>query len=180
MSALENKSKTLAGADDSAARLLKELLDGSPGRNFDVESLFVEKLSDGSWKFVIFEFLKADSIPPENSHPNYYWFKNKRKFLSLWALAKALRRGGFHVDLLLVNYDDARTKVKIMKVNNVDENSTDVIRAARTNQYGQPVSEIRRWVDTDDEIMSFSDFKSRFKNYNNNKNGDTWELLGIL
>lgn len=180
MSDLPNKSKMLNKADDSAAKLLMELLSGSHGRNFDIESLFVERLDDGSWKFTIYEFLKGLKVKPEHSHPNYYWNQNKRKFLSLWALTKVFRKAGFDAELLLVNYDDDRTNVKVMKVLDVTENPSKVFRETRRLPDGRVLDRVMSWIETDDEVMPFAEFKARFKKFNDTKLGDTWELLGEL
>lgn len=176
MSDLENKSKSLSAADDSAARLLIDLLDGSPGRNFDIESLFLEK-KEGKWRFVIFEFLKSISVSPEVSHPNFYWYKNKRKFLSLWTVVKVFHQAGYGADLYLVNYLDDKTDVKLMKVLDVNQNSDKIIRSAGVGYHGYNVSEVRDWVSTEDEVMSYSSFKDRFRSFNDRKLGDTWDLL---
>lgn len=180
MAPIENKSKAISAADDSAARLLIDLLDGSPGRNFDIESLFVERQEDGSWRFVLFEFLKAVTVPPENSHPNFYWYKNQRKFLSLWTVAKVFERAGFKADLYLVNYRDSQSMIKLMKVLNVVPESAEILRHQGVDRFGNSVREIRRWVVTEDKILSYQDFKKGFKSFNDRKNGDTWELLDDL
>jgi hypothetical protein len=180
MAPIENRSKAIAAADDSAARLLMDLLDGSPGRNFDIESLFVERLDNGSWRFVIFEFLKAISIPPEKSHPNFYWYKNQRKFLSLWTIAKVFEKAGFQADLYLVNYVDSQSSIKLMKVLDIDPEATEIIRHQGVDKFGNIVREIRNWVATEDKILSYQDFKKGFKLFNKTKSGDTWELLSEI
>ncbi len=162
---IEDKSKTLKKVDDSAAELLIDLLDGSPGRNFDIESIFVHKKNE-KWEFVIFEFLKCESqqanVDVSTSHPNRYWNKNKRKFLSLWTLIQVIRRAKFSAKLILINYDDSRKKIKIMNVLSIDD--------SRQNN----------WVETKDENITFDEFKDRFKKFNNEKIGDTWNVLDFL
>lgn len=177
---IENKSKVISAADDSAARLLIDLLDGSPGRNFDIESLFVEQTNDGIWRFVIFEFLKAVSVPPEKSHPNYYWYKNQRKFLSLWTIAKVFERAGFKADLYLVNYRDNQSYIKLMKVVDINPNATEIVRYHDVDSSGRNIREIRKWLVTEDRVCSYQEFKKRFRSFNDTKNGDTWELLSEL
>ncbi|MFN4361263.1 MAG: hypothetical protein ACK4F4_11140 [Hylemonella sp.] len=78
---ISNHSKSLSRPDDSAGALLVELLEGTTGRNFDIESVFLEHLETGEWRWVVYEFLKAETIPPQRSNPNYYWHKNS------WAAA---------------------------------------------------------------------------------------------
>lgn len=174
---ISNSSKELLHADDSAATLLVEVLQGTPGRNFDIESIFVEKLESGEWRWVVYEFLKADTVPPALSHPNYYWHKNKRKFLSLWTLVHALRKAGYHADLILVNYADDRNKsVKEMQVLDIKLNSEKIFRAA-CERDGKKYDEIKDHVVTKDSIMSFEKWKNKFREFNDKKKGDTWDLL---
>jgi hypothetical protein len=175
---ISNHSKALKHADDSAAALLVELLAGTTGRNFDIESLFVERLSTGEWRWVVYEFLKAESIPPQKSNPNYYWDKNSRKFLSLWALVCTLRRAGNLADLILINYSDDRSLgVKEMIVQSIDVDSEIVFRKACTfgNNHKAPLME---HISTKDTSMSFEEFKIKFQEFNDKKSGDTWEILG--
>lgn len=180
MTKRSNRSKTISGADDSAALLLIDLLDGDHTRGFDIESIFLERKDNGSWYFRVFEFLKAETIPPKASHPNYYWHKNSRKFLSLWTLVQVIRQANFKADLLLLNYDDARTDVKIMKVLSIDPSSEQVIRQATIRQDGKEISEVRNWVKTEDTVMPFANFKEYFRKFNKTKRGETWDLLSEL
>ncbi|OBT29312.1 hypothetical protein A9263_04445 [Vibrio cyclitrophicus] len=172
---IDNFSKQLSNVDDSAAKLLIDLLGGNPGRNFDVESIFSFK-TDNGWGWLIFEFLKKDSIhlTIEQSHPNRYWKKNNRKFLSLWALAKSLEAAGFVSALWLINYDDERSKIKLMKVKDINVNSTEI-----WSWNSKETKHINHIV-TEDEVMSFDEFKDRFQNFNNSKKGDSWEIIEFL
>lgn len=172
---IENTSKALSNSDDSAARLLIDLLDGSPGRNFDVESIFSYKTAEG-WGWLIFEFLKKDSehLSVESSHPNRYWTKNKRKFLSLWALKRSLEAAGFESKLVLVNYDDARNTIKVMNVISINIDAT-----SKWVYDGHETKHINHIV-TKDSVMSFLEFKARFKKFNNEKEGDSWEIIEYL
>ena len=172
---VNNHSKQLSKADDSAARLLIELLDGSNGRNFDIESLFVEKLSDGTWRWFVLEFLKADTIPPQQSHPNFYWHKNQRKFLSLWAVVQTFRKAGYKADLILVNYADDRSMgIKRMFVTDIKLHTTDVFHTKKNGE------KIYNHIITKDKFYTFEIFKEKFKEFNNTKQGDTWDLLELL
>ena len=172
---IDNFSKALSKTDDSAAQLLIDLQDGNPGRNFDVESMFSFKTENG-WGWLIFEFLKKDSIhlTVEQSHPNRYWIKNNRKFLSLWAVKKSLEAGGFLSALWLINYDDERETIKLMKVREIDVNSKSLWWC--DNRQTKHINHIV----TEDEIMSFNEFKKRFQNFNRNKKGDSWEIIEYL
>lgn len=171
-----NFSKQLGGTDDSAAQFLQELLNGSVGRNFDIESLFLEK-KDGQWKWTVFEFLKRDSprTTVQKSHPNRYWLKNKRKFLSLWTVVKCFRKAGFGAELILVNYDDDREFVKTMRVETIDPNAEEP-----WTYQGQPVPNTKNWVVTRDKVWSFADFQAYFYQFNRDKQGETWEALAEL
>ncbi|OOS23432.1 hypothetical protein B0681_09550 [Moraxella porci DSM 25326] len=170
-----NKSKQLGQADDSAARLLIELLGSSVGRNFDIESIFVEKTKDGVWRWFIFEFLKAETIPPQLSHPNFYWYKNGRKFLSLWAVVQTFRKAGYKAELILVNYaDDRSLGIKRMLVTDVKVETNEVYCTKRDGTI------IYNHVQTIDSNKSFEDFKQLFKTFNDTKQGDTWEILDDL
>jgi len=174
---ISNHSKTLSRADDSAAALLVELLEGTSGRNFDIESIFLERLETGEWRWVVYEFLKAETIPPQKSNPNYYWHKNYRKFLSLWALVCTLRKAGYLADLILVNYaDDRSLGVKEMFVQAIDLNPKDVFREESTSD-GVQKTRLMRHVVSKDTLMSFEDFKKKFRKFNDEKIGDTWEIL---
>ncbi len=172
---IDNFSKQLVNADDSAARLLIELLGGQPGRNFDVESIFSFK-NDNGWGWLIFEFLKKDSehLTIEQSHPNRYWKKNNRKFLSLWALTKSLESAGFTSALWLINYDDNREFIKLMKVREINVNTKKIWSCQ-----GRDTKHLEHIV-SEDEVMEFEVFKKRFQNFNANKNGDSWEIIEYL
>lgn len=176
-SRISSTSKAIGHADDSSAALLKEVLGGDVGRNFDIDSLFVERLDSGEWRWVVYEFLKADKIPPQNSHPNFYWKKNHRKFLSLWALIKTLRGSGHLADLILFNYADNRTAaVKEMLVLSISRDTKEIFREASVRD-GKVIPAIIRHVETKDTVMSFDAWKERFRAFNRSKKGDTWEIL---
>ena len=172
-SAPDNYSKKISKTDDSAAKLLMELLGEDPGRNFDVESIFAFKHEDGRWGWLIFEFLKRElsNISIEKSHPNRYWKQNSRKFLSLWALKKSLESAGFISGLYLVNYDDERKNVKLIKVRDIDIESKSIWKFE-----GVETKHINHVI-TEDKVMTFCEFKERFRRFNSNKKGDTWEII---
>lgn len=172
-----NHSKSLSRSDDSAGALLVELLEGTTGRNFDIESVFLERLETGEWRWVVYEFLKAETISPQRSNPNYYWHKNSRKFLSLWALVCTLRKAGYLADLILVNYADNRLLgVKEMLVETIDPNPSAVFREESSSE-GVVKPRLMRHVASKDTMMSFDDFKKKFRKFNDEKMGDTWEIL---
>ena len=100
-------SKKLAKEDATDVLLVQEALNDDPTFGVNVERV----LNHPEMGWVVFEFLKLGgpySEPPykwrnildiDQSHPNNYWHKNGRKFVSLWQLTQAL--DGV---LFLVNY----------------------------------------------------------------------------
>lgn len=100
-------SKKLAKEDATEVLFVKEALEEDPTFGVNVERLLDHQ--DMGW--VVFEFLKLGgpfTDPPykwrdvfeiHESHPNKYWHKNGRKFVSLWQLTQALEGV-----LFLVNY----------------------------------------------------------------------------
>lgn len=181
MGDITNKSKSISKTDDSAAQLLIDVLGGDVGRNFDIESIFAERKDDGQWKWTIYEFLKADTVPPQVSHPNYYWYKNKRKFLSLWTIVNVFRKADFECDLLLVNYADDKTLgIKEMIVKSIELNPSDNYREEYTDNNENYKKAIPNHVKTIDSKMTFEDWKVKFRDFNRYKKGDTWEILDEL
>ena len=106
-----SKSKPIYKTDESAKRLIIDALEGNNTGGFDIDSIYE---IDG--KYYVLEFLKCDTVRPNNSHPNRYWFKNKQKFISLWKITQKLEG-----ELFLINYEDSREQFKIIKVLDLDE-----------------------------------------------------------
>lgn len=153
----DEASKPLGKVDDSGAAFLIKSLAGDSGRNFDVDSIFYLN-RDGRDSWIIFEFLKCETFPVDKSHPNRYFNKNGRKFLSLWALCNSLRSNGMSADLYLINYDDNCEVIKKMKVVAMSDSG----------------------VETQDELMSFEKWSTDFRKLNREKKGETWDLLKKL
>ena len=114
-----SSSKPLGKEDESGFAFVKEILQGDPtfAINFDRLQKHPER------GYIIFEFLlceEAQSVSPHTSHPNRYWHKNKRKFISLSNVARDL-----NATLYLVNYAKPGTKhedkIKVIKVKSIDE-----------------------------------------------------------
>ncbi len=101
-----SKSKPIGKIDDDAKALIIEALDGEHTGGFDLDSIY--KLKDS---YVILEFLKCETVRPNDSHPKRYWFKNKQKFISLWEICIKLEGS-----LYLVNYEDSREQFKVIRV----------------------------------------------------------------
>jgi hypothetical protein len=160
----DESSKRVAKSDDAAKDFLRLSLENNFTRGFDIDSVYCEVDADGvHWR--LFEFLKCDTVPPETSHPKYYWNSdqgdkgnNWRKFLSLWALCLSIRKAGMKCKLILVNYYDVSAKVKVMEVLEAD----------------------RARIETKDTIMTFQKWKTYFQTFNKNKVGSTWEVLDYL
>jgi hypothetical protein len=113
-----NTSKPLGHEDESGFKFVQEILSGDPtyAINFDRLQLH-PKLG-----YIIFEMLLCEAsqaVTPNSSHPNRYWHKNSRKFISLWKATNDL-----NATLYLVNYakfgSPHSDKVSVIKVLEVD------------------------------------------------------------
>ncbi|MBR1393339.1 MAG: hypothetical protein IJ561_05840 [Ruminococcus sp.] len=120
----EKTSKALGHDDSSGFDFVQEMLAGDPtaGINFDRLQYSPEE------GYIIFEWLLCDerqTVSPYTSHPNRYWSKNSRKFISLWKAAKAL-----NATLYLVNYAKAGTKHadEILAIKVLDLDNTGITR----------------------------------------------------
>ncbi|MBT3940908.1 hypothetical protein HOF46_02655 [Candidatus Woesearchaeota archaeon] len=112
-------SKPLMNADSSGFEFAKEMLDGDSTAGINFDRLQKHPISG----YIIFEYLLCDEkqfVSPHTSHPKRYWYKNKRKFISLWNVAKDL-----NATLYLVNYAKKGTmhedKVLLIEVKALDE-----------------------------------------------------------
>ncbi len=103
---MDKKSKPIGKIDDDAKSLIIEALEGKVTGGFDLDSIY--KING---TYYVLEFLKCDTVRPNDSHPNRYWFKNKQKFISLWEITNKL--DGL---LFLINYEDSREQFKVIKV----------------------------------------------------------------
>lgn len=113
-------SKSLGHGDESGFEFAKEMLAGD-----DTAAINFDRLQEHPTRgYIIFEFLLCEEeqkhVTPHTSHPRYYWYKNSRKFISLWKVAKDLK-----ATLYLVNYAKPGTKsedeillIEILDVNN--------------------------------------------------------------
>lgn len=120
----ELKSKALSHPDDSGFSFVQEMLDGDPtaGINFD-RLQYHPNLG-----YIIFEYLLCEehqTVNPWTSHPNRYWNKNSRKFISLFKASKAL-----NATLFLVNYAKKGTKHedKILVIQVIDMAPTGITK----------------------------------------------------
>ncbi|MFT4413226.1 hypothetical protein ACLM5H_05120 [Fredinandcohnia humi] len=117
---MSTASKPLMNSDQSGFEFAQEMLAGevTAAVNFD------RLQKHPKYGYIIMEYLlceEAQSVNPHTSHPNRYWHKNKRKFLSLWRVAQDL-----NAKLYLVNYAKKGTKhedkILVIEVTEADEN----------------------------------------------------------
>lgn len=99
-------SKPIRKVDDDAKALIIEALQNDLTGGFDLDSIYKIK-----GQYHVIEFLKCDTVRPNDSHPRRYWFKNSQKFISLWDITSMLKG-----KLFLVNYEDSRQQFKVMEV----------------------------------------------------------------
>lgn len=154
---ISENSKPVSKSDDAAKDFLRLSLGDDFTRGFDVDSVYCE-VQENQVRWTLIELLKCDTVAPEDSHPRRYWkgkTSNRRKFLSLWALCLSLREDGVESRLLLVNYRDEKSMVKLMEVDDATEES----------------------IRTREKIMTFDDWKGWFRKFNANKAGSTWDVL---
>lgn len=98
------KSKPLQHADISAFELHKRIFADEPTAAINFDSLYYHP----ELGYIIVEYLlceETQTVNPWTSHPNRYWNKNWRKFMSLFNAAKSL-----NAKLLLINYAKENTK----------------------------------------------------------------------
>lgn len=108
---MDNFSKPIVKTDEDAKKLIIEALEGKVTGGFDIDSIY--KIND---IYYILEFLKCETVRPFCSHPNRYWFKNQRKFISLWDITQSLK--GM---LYLINYEESREQFKVIKILKMDK-----------------------------------------------------------
>lgn len=132
---MSKKSKPIGKVDDDAKSLIIEALEGEFTGGFDLDSVY--KIDN---TYHVLEFLKCETVRPNNSHPRRYWFKNSQKFITLWEITQKLEGV-----LFLVNYEESREQFKVIKV--LDLNEKGIIS-----------EEVKNW--------NFSQFKKWFKSLN--------------
>lgn len=132
---MNKKSKPIGKTDDDAKSLIIETLEGELTGGFDLDSIYkIEGI------YHVLEFLKCETVRPNNSHPKRYWFKNSQKFISLWEITQKLEGV-----LYLINYEESREQFKVIKVLNL--NSEGIVDEV-----------IKKW--------NFEEFKRWFKSLN--------------
>ena len=153
------KSKPIGKTDEASKEFIIELLEGEETHGIDIDSIYYIK--EGGW--IIFEFLKCDTVDPYESHPNRYPF-NWKKFATLFELSKKLEG-----KLILVNYSkDNKWKdnIKLLIVKNVNIRKvlTDLSSGLKYSKY----------IEAEEKRMSLSEFRKWFINLNR-KAGYPWE-----
>lgn len=128
-------SKELQHSDDSGFYFAKEMLAGDHTAAVNFDRLMFSPETG----FIIMEFLLCEEwqstsrgVTPYNSHPNRYWNRNKRKFLSLWKATLNLKG-----TLYLVNYARKGTKF---------EEQVLLIKVLGMNKDGITLEERRRFT----------------------------------
>ena len=132
-------SKPLGIEDESGFSFVKEVLQGDNtcAINFDRLQKHPQR------GYIIFELLLCEehqTVSPFSSHPNRYWNKNARKFISLYEVSKDL-----NATLYLVNYAKKGTQhedeVLVIKVLEVD------VKLGITKEQKKPMtrSEFGEW-----------------------------------
>lgn len=112
--------------DNNGRKLIIPALEGLNTHFFDFDLLHSKN------KFIL-EFLKNDThnkkvagiqkwdLSNGETHPNRYWYKNKRKFITLWEASKILDS-----ELYLLSYSDNNDEpLHLMKVNNISNDGID-------------------------------------------------------
>ena len=103
--------------NSNETRLISKLLggDGTPVPSHGTRMNIFQHPEKG---WVIFDFLRCVSVPPQKSHPNRYWFRNSRIFRHNWSLKQALDG-----TLYLINYaDDPEMGIRQIDIHEMDEN----------------------------------------------------------
>lgn len=157
---MEENSKSILKSDDAAKDFIRSSLGDDFTRGFDVDSVYCEVKGDKA-RWTLIELLRCDTVSPEDSHPNRYWkgkTSNRRKFLSLWALCLSLREESVSARLLLVNYRDERSMVKLMEVLSATEDA----------------------IVTREKLMTFGEWRQWFQTFNKTKSGSTWDVLKLV
>ena len=136
-------SKPLAHPDVSAFEFHKRIFGDTPTPAINFDSLWFHPQKG----YYVVEYLLCDehqTVTPWTSHPNRYWHKNWRKFVSLFKAAQQL--GG---RLILINYAKEGTahadEIKIIEVKQCDR------------EHGI--------TDQNEYQMSFEEFRIRFSKF---------------
>lgn len=118
---IQRTSKPLKNPDISAFELHRRIFGDIPTAAVNFDALYLHP----QYCYVIFEFLLCDekqTVTPYTSHPNRYWYKNWRKFVSLFQAAQKLNG-----HLILVNYAKEGTvwsnQIRMIRVISCDKDN---------------------------------------------------------
>jgi len=156
---MSEKSKPIGKIDEASKEFIMELLGNEETHGIDIDCIYYIK--GKGW--IIFEFLKCDTVDPYESHPNRYPF-NWKKFATLFKLSKKLEG-----ELILVNYskkDRWKDNIKVLYVKdvNIDKVKRDLSSGLKYSEY----------IKTEEEKMNLSEFREWFINLNREA-GYPWE-----
>lgn len=146
------KSKVLWKEDEGVKILLMKILGDNHTWWFDLDSIYCV-----NWEYTVIEFLKCDNTPAKVSHPKFYAWKNKQKWISLWNITQKL-----WWRLILLNYEMSEWEIwenfKLMLVESLD---VEKILALKHSE---------RWEDcikTKDILLDFEWLKRWWLDLNN-------------
>ena len=149
---MRKRSKKIQKADEESKKFIIYLLANDETHGIDIDSIYFTR---NGW--IIFEFLKCDTVDPYDSHPNRYPF-NWRKFATLFELSKKLEG-----KLILINYskkEEWKNHIKMMHVKGINYDNVKNLSRNELNHY---IS----YLETEDKTMNLDEFKNYFKNLNN-------------
>ena len=152
------KSKPIGKVNEASKEFIMELLGDEETHGIDIDCIYY--IEGRGW--IIFEFLKCDTVDPYESHPNRYPF-NWKKFATLFELSRSL--GG---KLILVNYskeDKWKNNIKLLFVKNVDVKKVlkDLSSGSRYSEY----------IEAEEQVTDLSEFRKWFVELNK-KAGFPW------
>jgi len=156
---MKDKSKMIRKTNEASKEFIMSLLEGSETHGIDVDCVYFTK---NGW--IIFEFLKCDTVDPYDSHPNRYPF-NWRKFATLFELSKKLKGR-----LYLVNYSYLEKWKNHIKIIYVKMIYYDKVRDASWEDLRHYIP----YLETEDIKMTLEDFKEKFNKLNSEAIGP-WE-----
>lgn len=110
-------SKPLIKTNDLGKDMVKFVMEGKSSGQMDLDAfIHIEKDNEHEEQYFVIEYLFCDTVKPEISHPKYYFYKNKKKFIELWAITRKLNGR-----LYAINYEQNYKTFKVMEIVYVDD-----------------------------------------------------------